>query len=31
MGWTMSFSPDSVLTGKALTMAWEAWEKPAGE
>ncbi len=24
----MSFSPDSALTGKALTMAWEARGKP---
>ncbi len=25
----MSFSPDSVLTGKALTMVWEVRGKPA--
>jgi putative transposase len=30
IGWAMSFSPDSTLTGKALTMAWEARGKPAG-
>ncbi|WP_114987154.1 IS3 family transposase [Pragia fontium] len=30
IGWAMSFSPDSVLTGKALTMAWESRRKPAG-
>ncbi|EKS6179269.1 IS3 family transposase, partial [Salmonella enterica] len=30
VGWAMSFSPDSSLTGKALTMAWEARGKPAG-
>ena len=29
IGWAMSFSPDSGLTGKALTMAWEARGKPA--
>ena len=29
IGWAMSFSPDSALTGKALTMAWEARGKPA--
>lgn len=28
VGWAMSFSPDSVLTGKALTMAWETRGKP---
>lgn len=28
IGWAMSFSPDSGLTGKALTMAWEARGKP---
>lgn len=30
VGWAMSFSPDSSLTGKALTMAWEARGKPTG-
>lgn len=30
VGWAMSFSPDSALTGKALTMAWESRGKPAG-
>ncbi|MCP2006236.1 UNVERIFIED_ORG: transposase InsO family protein [Buttiauxella agrestis ATCC 33320] len=24
VGWAMSFFPDSALTGKALSMAWEA-------
>ncbi|GKX63368.1 hypothetical protein SOASR032_19370 [Pragia fontium] len=24
VGWVMSFSSDSALTGKALTIAWEA-------
>jgi putative transposase len=26
LGWAMSFSPDSALTGNALTMAWETRE-----
>ncbi|WP_300004821.1 IS3 family transposase [uncultured Cedecea sp.] len=29
VGWAMSFSPNSALTGKALSMAWEARGKPA--
>ncbi|MDQ5075472.1 IS3 family transposase, partial [Klebsiella variicola subsp. variicola] len=29
VGWAMSFSPDSNLTGKALKMAWENRGKPA--
>ncbi len=29
VGWAMSFFPDSALTGKALSMAWEARGKPA--
>ncbi|MCF8580762.1 IS3 family transposase [Enterobacter ludwigii] len=28
-GWAMSFSPDSALKTKALSMAWEAQGKPA--
>ncbi len=28
IGWAMSLSPDSVLTGKALTMAYESRGKP---
>ncbi len=28
VGWAMSFSPDSALTSKALTMAFETREKP---
>ena len=30
VGWAMSFSPDSKLTSKALDMAWETRDKPAG-
>ncbi len=30
VGWAMSFSPDSALTKKALTMAWEVRGKPFG-
>ncbi len=30
IGWAMSFSPDSTLTGKALTMAFESRGKPKG-
>ncbi|HHC4735827.1 TPA: IS3 family transposase [Escherichia albertii] len=30
VGWTMSFSPDSRLTMKALEMAWETRGKPGG-
>nr|KJZ13160.1 integrase [Pseudoalteromonas rubra] len=30
VGWAMSQSPDSKLTGKALTMAYESRGKPAG-
>ncbi|RJL49641.1 IS3 family transposase [Pectobacterium carotovorum] len=30
VGWAMSFSPDSKLTSKALNMAWETRDKPAG-
>ena len=30
IGWAMSFSPDSNLTGKALKMAWEARGRPVG-
>ncbi|UDN36961.1 IS3 family transposase [Proteus sp. NMG38-2] len=30
VGWAMSFSPDSRLTIKALKMAWETRDKPAG-
>lgn len=30
IGWAMSFSPDSVLTGKALQMAWELRGRPGG-
>lgn len=29
VGWAMSFFPDSSLTGKALSMAWERRNKPA--
>lgn len=29
VGWAMSFFPDSVLTGKALCIVWEARGKPA--
>jgi putative transposase len=29
IGWAMSFSTDSGLTGKSLTMAWEARGNPA--
>lgn len=29
VGWAMSFFPDSALTAKALSMAWEARGKPA--
>lgn len=29
VGWAMSFFPDSALTGKALSMAWESRGKPA--
>lgn len=28
VGWAMSFFPDSSLTGKALSMAWERRNKP---
>lgn len=28
IGWAMSYSPDSELTGKALSMAWELRGKP---
>ncbi|CNC89047.1 Putative transposase [Yersinia frederiksenii] len=28
VGWAMSFSPDSTLTTKALSMAWEARGRP---
>ena len=30
IGWAMSFSPDTALTGKALQMAWELRAKPTG-
>ena len=30
IGWAMSLFPDSALTGKALSIAWEAREKSAG-
>jgi putative transposase len=30
IGWAMSLSPDSVLTGQALSMAYEARGKPKG-
>ena len=30
IGWSMSFSPDSALTGKALSMAFESRGKPKG-
>ncbi|WP_390898045.1 IS3 family transposase [Yersinia frederiksenii] len=30
IGWAMSFSPDSALTGKALQMAWELRGRPGG-
>jgi len=30
IGWAMSFSPDSKLTGKALSMAFESRGKPRG-
>lgn len=30
VGWAMSFSPDSTLTGNALSMAYEARGKPQG-
>lgn len=30
IGWAMSNSPDSTLTGKALTMAYESRGKPSG-
>ena len=30
IGWAMSNSPDSALTGKALTMAYESRGKPSG-
>lgn len=30
IGWAMSNSPDSALTGKALTMAYESRRKPSG-
>ncbi|HHL2713323.1 TPA: DDE-type integrase/transposase/recombinase, partial [Yersinia enterocolitica] len=29
IGWAMSHSPDSALTGKALQMAWELRGRPA--
>ncbi|AWG86273.1 hypothetical protein HN008_20240 [Vibrio parahaemolyticus] len=30
IGWAMSVSPDSKLTGKALSMAFESRDKPKG-
>jgi len=30
IGWAMSYSPDSALTGKALTLAYESRGKPEG-
>lgn len=30
IGWAMSYSPDSELTGKALQMAWELRGRPSG-
>ena len=30
VGWAMSLSPDSQLTGKALTIAYESRGKPKG-
>ncbi|MCE9688673.1 DDE-type integrase/transposase/recombinase, partial [Shewanella sp. AS16] len=30
IGWAMSFSPDTSLTGKALSMAFESRGKPKG-
>jgi putative transposase len=30
IGWAMSVSPDSKLTGKALSMAFESRGKPKG-
>ena len=31
IGWAMSFSPDSQLTGKALKMAYESRGRPSIE